>query len=201
MCCRGSLYELLQVKRPLRDYVRVTAFTKDDAISHTHTQTLCPQCCWMKGFPVSQLFTNAFIHFSIFDFSPQHPSRFLSHSSAISLLFIPFSSFPFLHSALGLSLYFFLLSSHLSLCTAVQMQISVFVPVRQRHGKLHAKTQSANADEGGGVWTSVHTKLIWIARWNESHLLNWKIYFCPPCFNLGGGVEVNLFFYKISFLY
>lgn len=43
-------------------------------------------------------------------------------------------------------------------CTAVQRQISVLVPVRQRHGKLHAKTQSANADKGGGVRTSVHTK-------------------------------------------
>lgn len=43
-------------------------------------------------------------------------------------------------------------------CTAVQRQISVLVPVRQRHGKLHAKTQSANVDKGGGVRTSVHTK-------------------------------------------
>lgn len=54
---------------------------------------------------------------------------------------------------------------------------------------------------GCGHLFTQNTKLIGIARWNESHLLNWKIYFCPPCFNLGGGVEVNLFFYKIYFLY
>ena len=71
-----------------------------------------------------------------------------------------FHSFPLLlHSALALSI-FPLLSSLLLFChcTAVQRQISVFVPVRQKRGKPHAKTQSANADRGGGIRTSVHTK-------------------------------------------
>lgn len=84
----------------------------------------------------------------------------LTHSPSLysSFFFIPSSPSPFLHSALALFLFSPLSSLLLCRCTAVQRQISVLVPVRQRHGKLHAKTQSANADKGGGVWTSVHTK-------------------------------------------
>lgn len=42
-------------------------------------------------------------------------------------------------------------------------------------------------EAGYGHLFTQNTKLIWITRWNDSHLLNWKISFFPPCFNLGGG--------------
>lgn len=42
-------------------------------------------------------------------------------------------------------------------------------------------------EAGNGHLFTQNTKLIWITRWNDSHLLNWKISFCPPCFNLDGG--------------
>lgn len=95
--------------------------------------------------------------FSIFPSSPLFPSIPLAPCLARPPSLPSFPSL--LHSALARSI-FFLLSFLLLFChrTAVQRQISVFVPVRQKRGKPHAKTQSANADKGGGIRTSVHTK-------------------------------------------
>ena len=98
------------------------------------TNVLSPGC--PLALPLTQLPSISPLHLFL------HPSQ-------------PYAIFPFCPCSLA----FFLLSSLLQRgCTAVQRQISVLVPVRQRHGKLHAKTQSANADKGGGVRTSVHTK-------------------------------------------
>lgn len=177
------MYERLQAKKPRRDYLRATALTTH-TISHTHK--LCALSVLVSHnsftlsfivFPFSLLpvfpllcpLPSASICFSSICFlSQQHPlsrppSGSLSHPPTLHLSspffplhpFQPFSIFTFCPCSLA---FFPLSSLLLCRCTAVQRQISVLVPVRQRHGKLHAKTQSANADKGGGVRTSVHTK-------------------------------------------
>lgn len=74
-------------------------------------------------------------------------------------------------------------------CTAVQRQISVLVPVRQRHASCMLKPNQLMLikEAGYGHLFTQNTKLIWITRWNVLHLRNWKISFCPPGFNLDGG--------------
>lgn len=123
---------------------------------HYHTYLTFPSLFPDERF----LFLKALLVFPLF-------SIFLSSLllSSPASLWLRFAHPPFLLVSLAFtfspcSLHFFLLSSLLLFChrTAVQRQISVFVPVRQKRGKPHAKTQSANADKGGGIRTSVHTK-------------------------------------------
>lgn len=148
-----------------------------------HTRTLshtCKLCAFSEVFGFPQLFYS-FMHFCIctlslhlsfvFLFFPLFPppaSASLCLTNILSLghplalpLTLLLSISPlhlFLHPFQPSSIYPFCPCSPPPCCTAVQRQISVLVPVRERHGKLHAKTQSANVDKGGGVWTSVHTK-------------------------------------------
>lgn len=103
-----------------------------------HPASLCLLCILSQGHPL------AFPHTPILSVFP--PSFSLSLPAFLHLSFLPL-----------LPCFFPLLPPPLC-CTAVQWQISALVPVRERHGKLHAKTQSANVDKGGGVRTSVHTK-------------------------------------------
>lgn len=139
-----------------------------DGLSESHqrhtNRWLLPQCSQMNGFSFLKLFCSTLSFLSFFS------SLFPSIPLATCLAHPPSPPSPFLYSSLllfssllhcALALCFFLISSPPSFfChrTAVQRQISVFVPVRQKHGELHAKTQSANADKGGGIQTSVHTK-------------------------------------------
>lgn len=160
---RCSLRELLQAKRLQWDYPNTTALTThaqngnfkpepwkaEDFHSYIHSAFgKILLCLFLLLF-----FISLFLSILLFLFLENPPSGSLS-------LYLPS---PSLHIPLSYSFCPYSPDSppHPSpppRCTAVQRQISVLVPVRQRHGKLHAKTQSANVDKGGGVRTSVHTK-------------------------------------------
>lgn len=116
-----------------------------------------------------------FVSFPIFFYSC-FPSLFSSPLPFTISLCYP-CSLMLLHSSSSASL------------TAVQGQISVLVPVRHRHSNCMLKPNQLMLikEAGYGHLFTQNTKLIWITRWNDSHLLNWKISFCPPCFNLGRG--------------
>lgn len=190
-CCRWSPYELLQVGKSLRDYLRVTSVTQTPDCSH--------QCSQVNGFSFLKLFYSFIYCLSFFLLSPLPPSIPL----ATCLAHPPSLPSPFLSSALLivpsllyslLPLYFFPLLL-LPFFTTAQLcrgrLVCSYLWGRSMASCMLKPNQLMLIKEVGyGHLFTQNTKLIWITRWNNSHLLNWKIYFCPPCFNLGGGGHI-----------